>query len=249
MSNKAITAVWSVKVTPPAKKLVLLFMADHLNEQTGQLNPSIKVVADACGISSDQARRHLHDLMQDGLLEVVGNQWGGAPGSTRNYRLNIPATTGTNATPCADATPGTDAADGLHPCGRGLAPMQLTAGTHASQTRKNQKEPEENQKYKRAERADIQRPDSVPVQVWSDFLAIRKAKRAPLTATALDVISGEAAKAGKSLADVLTLCCANGWPSFDAERNQGNKPAGKPTKQPARENFNDIDYGKGIRPL
>lgn len=116
MSNKAITAVWSADITPPTRKLVMLFMADSMNEATGRLNPSIEAVARACGISADMARRHLHDLIQIGLIDVVGNPYGGAPGATRNYRLNLPSTTGMDATPCTDATPGTHAGDDWHPC-------------------------------------------------------------------------------------------------------------------------------------
>ncbi len=243
MSIAAIDAAWGIDVSPPARKLVLLCMANRHNGITGQLNPSVDDVARSCGISADQARRHIHALIDAGLVEVIGNHYGGKPGMSRSYRLNLAIT------PCTDATPSTDAAHDLHPCGRGLAPMQLTAGTHASQTRKNQNEPEDNQKYKRAERADIQRPDSVPVQVWSDFLAIRKAKRAPLTATALDGIKSEATKAGMALADVLTLCCTRGWQSFKAEWIESAKANSPARKVPARENFETIDYGNGIRAL
>lgn len=69
---------------------------------------------------------------------------------------------------------------------------------------------------KRAKPAVV-RPEGVAESVWTDFLAIRKAKRAPLTATALDGIESEAVKAGMSLADVLALCCTRGWQGFKAE--------------------------------
>jgi len=60
------------------------------------------------------------------------------------------------------------------------------------------------------------RPDSVTEPVWQDFLAIRKAKRSPLTDTALEGIAREAAKAGMTLAEALTLCCERGWQGFNA---------------------------------
>jgi hypothetical protein len=53
-------------------------------------------------------------------------------------------------------------------------------------------------------------------QLAKDFLAVRKAKRAPLTSTALAEIVREAAKANMSLQAVLTECVTRGWQSFKA---------------------------------
>jgi uncharacterized protein YdaU (DUF1376 family) len=61
------------------------------------------------------------------------------------------------------------------------------------------------------------RPDDVTERVWSDFLAIRRAKKSPLTATALAGIEREALKAGMTLAEVLAMCCERGWQGFNAE--------------------------------
>lgn len=55
-------------------------------------------------------------------------------------------------------------------------------------------------------------------------MAMRKAKRAPLTQTALDGIEREAQKAGMALTDVLALCCARGWQGFKADWVAGQKP-------------------------
>jgi len=65
--------------------------------------------------------------------------------------------------------------------------------------------------------APIACPAEVPAGVFADFLAIRKAKRAPLTATALAGIGREAAKAGLGLADALAVCCERGWVGFRAD--------------------------------
>ena len=63
----------------------------------------------------------------------------------------------------------------------------------------------------------INRPDSVPEQVWNDFLKIRKAKKSPLTQTALDGIEREADEAGWSLEAAITESVARGWQGFKAE--------------------------------
>jgi len=60
-------------------------------------------------------------------------------------------------------------------------------------------------------------PDGVSDSVWRDFLRIRKAKRAPMTDTALSGIRAEAEKAGLTLQQALQTCCARGWQGFKAE--------------------------------
>ena len=68
-------------------------------------------------------------------------------------------------------------------------------------------------------RADgiVQKPSGVDDRVWSDFLALRKAKRALLTETALVGIAREATKAGITLDEALRTCCERGWQGFKAE--------------------------------
>lgn len=94
-------------------------------------------------------------------------------------------------------------------------------------------------------------PSDVPAEVFADFLTIRKAKRAPLTATALAGIRREADKAGVSLEQALTVCCERGWVGFRADwYREGNAaPAGARSarRMPAAENFDNIDYGQGGR--
>ena len=53
--------------------------------------------------------------------------------------------------------------------------------------------------------------------VARDFIALRKAKKAALTLTALQGIEREAAKARTPLGDALRTCCERGWQGFKAE--------------------------------
>ncbi len=50
-----------------------------------------------------------------------------------------------------------------------------------------------------------------------DFLEIRKAKKAPLTDTAIDGIEREAMKAGITLAAAVKICCERSWQGFKAD--------------------------------
>jgi 5-methylcytosine-specific restriction endonuclease McrA len=71
----------------------------------------------------------------------------------------------------------------------------------------------------------VARPDVVSEEIWSDFLKLRRAKRAPFTATAWDQIQREALKAGWGIDRALTECVARGWAGFKADWVA--QPAGK----------------------
>lgn len=244
MSLQALTAAWAREVSPPARKLVLLFMANAHNASTGQLNPSVDAVARGCGITACQARRHLHALIDAGLLEVTANANGGPPTATRSYRLNI-ETPSADATPSTNATPSADARDPSHPCTRPLASMRVTPSTGATQTGKNRNEPEGNRKIER-ERSVLSRPADVSESVWQDFTALRRAKRSPLTATGLEGIRKEAQRAGFTLEATLAECCMRGWPSFKADwvavQKVGQSRASAGKFDPVRY-VNGRDYG------
>jgi len=70
-------------------------------------------------------------------------------------------------------------------------------------------------------------PSDVGLQEWEDWLALRKAKKAPVTETVLKSARKEAEKAGISLNAFLTIWCARGsqgleasWLKSDEKQNQ-----------------------------
>lgn len=77
--------------------------------------------------------------------------------------------------------------------------------------------------------AGVAQPEDVPAQVWEDFLKIRKAKRSPLTDTALEQIRTEAKKAGFTLEAALRTCCLRGWQGFKADWVAGSGGGSAPT--------------------
>ena len=84
-------------------------------------------------------------------------------------------------------------------------------------------EPPPNHKPLTTNQLDIKRtsaplcPEGVSEQVWKDYLSVRRAKKSPLTETALKAIEKEAGKAGWSLEKALSECAARGWVGFKAE--------------------------------
>lgn len=82
----------------------------------------------------------------------------------------------------------------------------------------NKKEKVEKEKKPSKSKAVLFKPDDVSSkQIWSDFLALRNARHAPLTETVLNIIRKEAHKAGISLEQALETCCMRGWQGFKAE--------------------------------
>ena len=73
------------------------------------------------------------------------------------------------------------------------------------------------EKNKNKNKKDDIRPDDISENTWNDFLAHRKAKKAPVTQTVMDKIIKEAQLAGWKLEDVLKEMCAQGWQGFKAE--------------------------------
>jgi hypothetical protein len=73
--------------------------------------------------------------------------------------------------------------------------------------------------------------EGIDQQVVKDFKALRKAKKAAITKTALDGIRREAGKAGLSLEGALRACCERGWTGFKAEWVTGTSGG---TPQPTR---------------
>ena len=125
-----MSLVWDHFSRGGSEKLALLALADWANDTGGSLHPSMQTLADKICCSRSQAQRIVHQFIADGLLSVVGNENGGAPGTTRQYRLNVELlkTGRTGATGSADATGRTDAQDGSHPCtgtGRMGAPRRV----------------------------------------------------------------------------------------------------------------------------
>ena len=81
----------------------------------------------------------------------------------------------------------------------------------------------------------INTPEGVDTRLWSDYLKIRKAKRAPITETALQALEREANKAGKSLAQAITLCVENNWVGFKADwESVKQAPSDQPMKWPGK---------------
>ncbi len=87
-----------------------------------------------------------------------------------------------------------------------------------------------NTEIQARKRATLPAPDGVSPEVWSDWLSLRKAKRAPVTATVVQAAEDEARKAGMGLEAFLRVWCARGSQGLEAA---WLKPAERGSTEPA----------------
>ena len=99
---------------------------------------------------------------------------------------------------------------------------------------------------KPSRRKSLIKPITVTQQTWDDFNAIRKARKAPLTETALVRIQNEADKAGINLETALQICCVRGWQSFNHTWDWQDKTTSTRKRQPEslEPDWAKVDYGE-----
>lgn len=114
---------------------------------------------------------------------------------------------------------------------------------------------DKKEKYKKEKKSSkskivLSKPDDVSSeQIWSDFLALRNARHAPLTETALNIIRKEAHKAGISLEQALETCCMRGWQGFKSEwylKGQNNSHSKSYGPRDLEPEFKPEDYEGGL---
>lgn len=103
-----------------------------------------------------------------------------------------------------------------NPSGFGDKPNRLAEKTLAINHYSNNQEAKA--KEPRATRASVpEKPEGVKPETWRDWLALRKAKHAPVTETTLDGARREAAKAGWTLEAFLAEWCERGSQGLKAD--------------------------------
>ena len=107
----------------PTANLVLVALADHINDESGWGWPSLARLANVCGIHRRNVLRWLEWLETEGVIEIRRR-----PGWANHYRL----TSGATVTRDASVTSGASVTGGVtHP--------SLTSGASVTQTRRTRK--------------------------------------------------------------------------------------------------------------
>lgn len=234
MSYKAIDWAWDVETPTSASKLVLLALAKFAsNDDKNECYPSIETLSKITRLDRRSVMKSLSILRQMEVV-VIEKKYG----AKNFYTLK---TSYKN-----------DTADTDKPVAKMLPKYINNKSENKSLEKENKKEKEGDPSFeltpveKPSRRKSLVKPINVTQQTWDDFNAIRKAKKAPLTQTALVRIQNEADKAGIDLETALQICCVRGWQSFNHTWDWQDKTLSKRKKQPEslEPDFSKIDYGE-----
>lgn len=103
MSFQAMT--WAVEQRLPARdKIVLMMLANRTNHETGLCFPSMRRLADECGLSETTTKEAIKALVASGLVEVAHRLDADGNNLTNHYRMAMPGVG-------RDSTQGGSAAD------------------------------------------------------------------------------------------------------------------------------------------
>lgn len=221
MSLDATCWAWQQKVRP-TQKLVLLSLADRADEKH-QCHPSIARLEADTGLYRETIMEAIAAMEEAGilavdrshgrgnryrLLGVVGRHDQSAKSDQLNGENQYGKPVGKNRSVKADQSGKADSTSQEKP----------TTTSREKPTLNLPSEPiNESEKKKRAFDALAHLVSlGIDESVASDWLTIRKAKKSPLTLTAINGVTREAAKAGLTLEAAIRYCCESGWVGFNA---------------------------------
>lgn len=222
MSIQLMTLAWKSGFST-GQKMVLLALCDNANDQ-GECYPSITMLAEKCSIGRTSIFEHLDVLEKSGAVTKHARS-----GRSTIYKID----------PSRFCTsPKSELVRNLNPSRpkSELPPVQILNPTRPDSEPITINEPSIEPSSKQNTTVKVFDLNDVPNEIVEDFSKLRKAKKSPLTKTAIDDIRREADKAGLTMAEALTMCCARGWVGFRAEwlqSRQGSATAARAQAEPA----------------
>lgn len=204
-----MTLAWQSEIAA-GPKMVLLSLCDNANEQ-GECYPSIALICKRCSMAERTVQGHIIALEKQGCLTRKERH-----GRSTLYTIDPRRI----CTPAESAPPQKTA---VTPAESAPTPAESAPSVPAESAPRIINEPSlEPSKNRQGARgaeitSSIFKVDDVEKTVWQDFTVLRKAKKAPLTKTAVDGLRREAEKAGLSLEEAIRECCIKGWTGFKAD--------------------------------
>lgn len=220
MSTRIMSLCWPLQI-PPTAKAVLISLADNANDD-GHCWPSLPKISERTCFGKTAVIDAIKWLEDNGAIKADRSY-----GRSTQYVL----TPETYQQPAREAdcyqagkrtstrngpvrqTESTSPPAGPHQSGKRTAPVR--------QADPNRKEPSKEPSGNRQKRKVLGADDLVALGVSRqhavDWLTIRKEKKLPLTATAVEAIQREAEISQISLADAVRISAENNWAGFKAK--------------------------------
>lgn len=184
------------KVGNPARKLVLLKLADNANDD-GICFPSYQYIADKCEMTRRSAISHIEYLIKMGLVSKKERK--NKDGSISNlYFLHLE--------------------QGSENISLGSENFALGGSENISPRTSHSLEPvnEPKKTTQKSEAEILLEQFGITGQLAKDFIAHRKAKKGVINQTQLNRLQKQADKAGISICEAVEICIERNWQGFNA---------------------------------
>ena len=226
MSMRLMVQAMNCEVGNPARKLVLLKLADNANDD-GICFPSYQYIADKCEMTRRSAISHIEYLIKMGLVSKKERK--NKDGSISNlYFLHLEQGSENFAL-------------GGENISLGSENFALGGSENISPRTSHSLEPvnEPKKTTQKSESEILLEQFGISGQLAKDFTTHRKAKKAPITETVMNGFLREANKAGLSVAESVAISIERNWQGFKATWYLKDKEL-QSTKQPKSSNaFSD----------
>lgn len=191
------------KVGNPARKLVLLKLADNANDD-GICFPSYQYIADKCEMTRRSAINHIEYLIKMGLVSKKERK--NKDGSISNlYFLHLEQGSENFAL-------------GSENISLGSENFALGGSENISPITSHSLEPvnEPKKTTQKSESEMLLEQFGITGQLAKDFIAHRKAKKGVINQTQLNRLQKQADKAGISICEAVEICIERNWQGFNA---------------------------------
>ena len=206
MSMRLMVQAMNCEVGNPARKLVLLKLADNANDD-GICFPSYQYIADKCEMTRRSAISHIEYLIKMGLVSKKERK--NKDGSISNlYFLHLEQGSENFAL-------------GGENISLGSENFALGGSENISPRTSHSLEPvtEPKKTTQKSESEILLEQFGITGQLAKDFIAHRKSKKATITETALKGYKREADKAGVTLEEAIAIAIERDWRGFNASWN------------------------------
>ncbi|HHF3830966.1 helix-turn-helix domain-containing protein [Haemophilus influenzae] len=203
MSMRLMVQAMNCKVGNPARKLVLLKLADNANDD-GICFPSYQYIADKCEMTRRSAINHIEYLIKMGLVSKKERK--NKDGSISNlYFLHLEQGSENFAL-------------GGENISLGSENFALGGSENISPRTSHSLEPvnEPKKTTQKSESEILLEQFGITGQLAKDFIAHRKAKKGVINQTQLNRLQKQADKAGISICEVVEICIERNWQGFNA---------------------------------
>ncbi|HHE9089930.1 TPA: helix-turn-helix domain-containing protein [Haemophilus influenzae] len=203
MSMRLMVQAMNCKVGNPARKLVLLKLADNANDD-GICFPSYQYIADKCEMTRRSAINHIEYLIKMGLVSKKERK--NKDGSISNlYFLHLEQGSENFAL-------------GGENISLGSENFALGGSENISPRTSHSLEPvnEPKKTTQKSESEMLLEQFGITGQLAKDFIAHRKAKKGIINQTQLNRLQKQADKAGISICEAVEICIERNWQGFNA---------------------------------